>query len=96
MSWRPKDWIKETQKAVNRFIPTWSECSHDEREIFEAGADAILEAACKKIEKGLLTKEERDAVYDNLSSKATCGEERIAFCQAQLQKILDLFKDKEG
>lgn len=31
----------------------------------------------------LLTKEERDAVYDALPTDATCGDERMAFCKAQ-------------
>jgi len=51
-------------------------------------ANQILALIKEGIGKGLLTKEERDGVYDNLPSRATCGEERIAYCQAQLDKIL--------
>ena len=37
----------------------------------------------------LLTKEERDEVYDNLPSNATAGDERRAFCQKQLEKAYE-------
>ena len=36
----------------------------------------------------LLTKEERDGVYETLPSAATCGDERRAFCVAQDAKTL--------
>ncbi len=40
----------------------------------------------------LLTQEERDEVYYLLPARATCGEERIAYCKAQLAKALKELK----
>ena len=54
----------------------------------------ILTLIREEMKGSLLTKEERDVVFDEGGSWKTVGEERIAYCQAQLHKILALFKEK--
>jgi len=62
-------------------------------ETFEEGADAMLQAVCEEIGKGLLTDEEiRTANPD----ECVCGiSDARAMCQAQLGKILASLQPKQ-
>ncbi len=39
--------------------------------------------------KWLLTKEERNEIYDTMPNDWTVGQERAAFCKRQLRKVVD-------
>ena len=95
-AWRPEEWLNPCVSLVSM------SSDNPEGRAFEAGADAMLEAVCAEIEKGLLTDEEigkaGDWRYEEGELYADCvdcglDEERLReVVKAQLQKILALLK----
>jgi len=97
-NWRPKGWDESAEATAKG-------CAGDKkfkestleviiRGMFEAGADAMLKELSEEIEKGLLTDEESYALwlkYEEEHPLQDVNWEQV-LVQAQLQKILTLFK----
>jgi len=100
--WRPKGWH-------NPYLESQKEGCY-EGLCFERGADTLLEAICKEVEKELLADEEMLDAADRACDESekeeggcetgdSCMDCRLrekAVAQAQLNKILSLLGGKDG
>lgn len=72
-------------------FPKWETLLPDQQDFFRNKADTLVLSLIREEMRGsLLTKEERDIVNEDCFE--TMDEERIAYCQAQLDKILKVLE----